>query len=323
MLNITNSYRRYSLTADKINQYALSDPAEFVRVSEKAFRSDIHDIAESIVSDDTRCKVIMLAGPSASGKTTTAKILQEELKSIGCGSEIISMDNFYLGEKNVPRTAEGKPDFETVRALNIEELEKCISDLLKYGQCDILNFDFATSSSLEERTHIDLHNDSIAIIEGIHALNPIFTQHIVSTVGLKKIYISVKQGIRESGRAGYLVTAAELRLFRRLVRDCKFRGSNADHTMGMWKNVLFGEKNYIVPFKYTGDITINSIHMYEPCVIAYEAIEYLEKVSQDSSEYEYAQDLIQRARHFVPISEVLVPDNSLLREFLGKSKFDF
>ena len=308
---------------DEINARAVADPDGLIAEEEARYRRAVNRAAERLILGDEGRRLVMLSGPSASGKTTTAKILQEQLKSIGCGSEIISMDNFYLGEKNVPRTSDGKPDFETVNALNIAELEKCISDLLKYGQCDILNFDFATSSPLDERTHIDLHDDSIAIIEGIHALNPIFTQHIVSTVGLKKIYISVKQGIRESGRAGYLVTAAELRLFRRLVRDCKFRGSNADHTMGMWKNVLYGEKNYIVPYKYTGDITINSIHMYEPCVIAYEAIEYLEKVSPESSEYEYAQDLIKRAKHFVPISEVLVPDNSLLREFLGKSKFDF
>ncbi len=323
MQNIVNSYRRYALTLEKINKYAEQDPAGFVDMAENAYRSDIREIAEEILASKNRCKVIMLAGPSASGKTTTAHMLQEELAKLGSGSQIISMDNFYLGANNVPRTPAGKPDFETVEALNIPLIENCISNLLQFGETDIAQFDFATSSPKEKTVKIKLDNDSIAIIEGIHALNPIFTKHIKSVSGLKKIYISVKQGIRESGHAGYLVTAAELRLFRRIVRDYKFRGSTAEHTLGMWDNVLFGEKQYIVPFKYSGDITINSIHIYEPCITAFEAVPILSEVRESSEEYAYAQYLIERAKKFSPISEKYVPDNSLMREFLGNGKYKY
>lgn len=323
MLRLVNSYHRYALTVDRINKFAVSDPLGFVTMAEKAYRDNIKEIAAEILNDPDKCKVIMLSGPSASGKTTTAKMLQEELLHIGCGSEIISMDNFYLGEENVPRTADGKPDFETVEALNIPQIENCISDLLKYGKCDIAQFDFAKSKPLEETVRIDLHNDSIAIIEGIHALNPIFTKNIKSTVGLTKIYISVKQGIRDSRMNGYLLTAAELRLFRRLIRDYKFRGSTTEHTLGMWENVLHGEKKYIVPYKYTGDITINSIHIYEPCITAVKAIPLLKMVSEDSVDYDYAQNLVQRAAYFEPINEELIPENSLLREFIGKGKYTY
>ncbi len=323
MMNITNSYRRYALTLNEINNYAKHDPKGFVETSESAYRSDIKEIARSITEDKDKCRVILLAGPSASGKTTTAKMLNEEFEKIGCGSEIISMDNFYLGEKCVPKTVDGKPDFETVNALNIPKIEQCISNLLEYGWADIAQFDFASSTPLEETIRINLHNESIAIIEGIHALNPIFTEHIRSRAGLKKIYISVKQGIRKKPVSGYMLTAAELRLMRRIVRDCKFRGSNADHTMGMWENVLLGEKKYITPYKYTGDITINSLHIYEPCVIASKTIPYMSKVEKSSPEYEYARYLIERAEQFCCIDESLIPDNSLLREFLGNSKYKY
>lgn len=323
MQTIVNSYRRYALTLDKINRYAEKDPEGFVLMSENAYRSDIREIAKGILNSKHRCKVIMLAGPSASGKTTTAHMIQEELLNLGSGSEIISMDNFYLGEENVPRTLEGKPDFENVHALNIPQIEKCISNLLQFGQCDIAQFDFAKSRPKEKTVRVNLGSDSIAIIEGIHALNPIFTKHIKSVTGLKKIYISVKQGIREPGHTGYLLTAAELRLFRRIVRDYKFRGSSAEHTLGMWENVLFGEKKYIVPYKYSGDITINSIHIYEPCITAAEAVPILSEVTESSEEYAYAQYLIERAAKFSSISEKYVPENSLMREFLGNGKYKY
>lgn len=323
MMNITNSYRRYALTLREINDYARQDPQGFVEMSENAYRSDIKEIARSIVDDKEKCRVILLAGPSASGKTTTAKMLNEEFEKIGCGSEIVSMDNFYLGERSVPKTEDGKPDFETVHALNIPQIEQCISNLLEYGWADIAQFDFASSTPLETTTRINLHNDSIAIIEGIHALNPIFTEHIRSKSGLKKIYISVKQGIRKTPDTGYMLTAAELRLMRRIVRDCKFRGSNAEHTMGMWENVLLGEKKYITPYKYAGDITINSLHIYEPCVIAAKTIPYMSKVEKNNPEYDYAQFLIAQAERFCSIDESLVPEDSLLREFLGNGKYRY
>lgn len=323
MLNISNTYRRYALSLKEINAKARNDPADFVLSAEQAYRSDIRDIALGIVNSHEKCRVIMLAGPSASGKTTTAKILREEILHLGCGAEIISMDNFYLGENNVPRTRDGKPDFETVYALNIPLIESCIANLINYGWCDISKFDFAASRPTEETIRVDLHDDSIAIIEGIHALNPIFTKHLKSAVGLRKIYISVKQGIREVGHAGYLLTAAELRLFRRVVRDYSFRGSTAQHTIDMWDNVLFGEKKYIVPYKYSGDITINSIHIYEPCVTSARVIPLLDEVVPTGSVYSYAQDLKERAKRFEPIDESLIPEDSMMREFLGNGKYSY
>ncbi len=323
MINLGNSYRRYALTVDKINEYARLDPAGFIEEAERAYRSDIREIARSIVDSPERCRVVMLAGPSASGKTTTAKMLAEEMGLLGSPAEIISMDYFYLGEARVPRTPEDTPDFECVEALNIPELERCIGELLKTGETDIPTFNFAKSEPTGIYEHISLNGDKISIIEGIHALNPIFTEHLRTTSGLKKIYISVKQGIHKAGVKGYLVTACELRLLRRLVRDYKFRGASAEHTIGMWDNVLRGEKKYIVPFKYSGDITINSIHIYEPCITASEAIEILSQVTPGHREYEYAQDLIRRARQFEPIDEKLVPKSSLLREFIGKGRYKY
>ncbi|MBQ1388435.1 MAG: nucleoside kinase [Clostridia bacterium] len=323
MINLGNSYRRYALTVDKINEYASQDPVLFVKETEDAYRRDIRTIAADIVNNPQRCRVIMLAGPSASGKTTTAKILSEELGLLGCPAEIISMDDFYRGEANVPRTPQGKPDFECVEALNIPQIEKCINELLETGECEIPIFNFAKSEPSGKYKKIDSKNDKIAIIEGIHALNSIFTDNLTTTIGIKKIYISVKQGIHKEGVKGYFVTASELRLMRRIVRDNKFRSASANHTIGMWDNVLYGEKKYIKPFKYSSDITINSIHIYEPCITASAAINVLGQVTPDHEKYEYAQGLIERCRQFVPIDESLVPKNSLLREFIGKGKYKY
>lgn len=322
-MSIINTYRRYALSLKEINNMAKTDPAGFVLSAEQAYRDDIKDITSNILNSRNKCKVIMLAGPSGSGKTTTAKMLQTELLALGCGCELISMDNFYLGESNVPRTRDGKPDFETVHALNVPQVESCIENLLTKGQCDINRFDFAASKPTDETIHIDLKNDSIAIFEGIHALNPIFTKRVRSTVGLKKIYISVKQGIKEVGISGSILTAAELRLFRRVIRDHSFRGSTAEHTLDMWNNVLFSEKKYIVPFKYSGDITINSIHIYEPCVTSARVIPLLKEVSAESGNYTYAQNLIERAKKFEPIDESLIPTDSLMREFLGGGVYEY
>ncbi len=323
MLSIANAYRRYALTLRQINEMAKRNPAELINSIESAYREDVRDIARSLCkSTGDGCAVVMLAGPSASGKTTTAKMLQEELLTLGCGSEIISMDNFYLGEENVPRTSDGKPDFETVYALNIPQIESCIQSLLCVGECDIAQFDFSLSKPRKETLHIDLTGDCVAIIEGIHALNPIFTRHIKQTHGLKKMYISVKQGIRGFA-ADYALSAQEVRLLRRLVRDYKFRCSSAEHTLGMWDNVIRSEEVNIAPYKYESDITLNSIHIYEPCVTAQFAIPILSEIPRSSELYDYSRELMERAYEFEAIDEELVPQNSLIREFIGNGKYSY
>ncbi len=232
------------------------------------------------------------------------------------------MDNFYLGEDGVPKTPSGKPDFESVDALNIPLIESCIQSLLSSGECDIAQFDFSLSKPKEETLHIDLMGDCVAIIEGIHALNPIFTKHIKQTHGLKKMYISVKQGIRGFG-FDYVLSSQEVRLLRRLVRDYKFRFSSAEHTMGMWENVINSEKINIAPYKYESDITLNSIHIYEPCVTAQLAIPILSEVPRSCELYDYSQKLAQRVSEFEPIDKELVPKDSLIREFIGNGKYSY
>ena len=323
MISLGNSYRRYALTVDKINEYAKTSPEQFVHEAEKAYRADIKETAKKIINSPEKCRVVMFAGPSASGKTTTAKMIGEELEKLGTMAEIVSMDNFYLGEARVPRTRDDRPDFECVEALDIPTIERCIGELLKTGETDIPTFNFAKSEPNPDTVHVSLKGGKIAIIEGIHALNPIFTEHLRSTGGLQKIYISVKQGIHKEKIKGYFVTACELRLMRRLVRDCKFRGSNAEHTLGMWDNVLHGEKKYIVPYKYSGDITINSIHIYEPCLTAPMAADILSRVTPEHKDYAYARDLLERISQFNSIDPSIVPNDSLLREFIGKGKYKY
>ena len=314
MMNYLNTYRRYAYDLDRINYEAKNNAADFVRMAEETFHYDLKLIVEQIINMEGDRYIILLSGPSGSGKTTSAKMLTDEFKHHGIDVQLISMDDFYLGIDYVCKTPDGKPDFECVEALDIPLIRKTIRQLAETGECTIPKYDFKISQRSSETREIKLTHNSVIIMEGIHALNPIFSDGMPSDK-VVKIYVSVKQGIK-SGE-DYVLTNRDIRFLRRSVRDYSFRRVSPEKMIEMWPSVCAGEMKYIRPYRYTSNFTVNSIHIYEPCIMKNTALELLYKLEQDAPNREYIDKLIQSLMRFESIDLSLVPENSLIREFVG------
>lgn len=320
MLNWLNTYRRYSCDINRINLEAKNNPEDFILTAEKIFHYDLNLIADRILNIPVKRHIIFLSGPSSSGKTTCGKKFSEAFEKNGCNSLLISMDDFYLGAEFVDRLPNGKPDFESLKALDVPLMKKCLEEITAKGECDIPKYDFTESRRSEQKRHIKLENNSVVIIEGIHALNPVF-ENIIPKENLSRIYISVKQGVKDN--EDYVISDRELRCVRRIIRDSQYRKASPETVIDMWDEVIEGEKKYIRPYRYTSDFTLNTIHIYEPCIMKKPALNLLAKIDECSPVYGRAQKLIRALERFEDIDESLVPKNSLLREFLGGGSYEY
>lgn len=306
-------YVKYRNELKRINEAASTRPESFVADTEAAFHRNLRELAEEIAAPQD-CRILMMFGPSSSGKTTASHLFQSVFREIGIGSTIISLDDFYRGEQQAPLLPNGQHDYESVEALNVEEIEKCLLGLIETRECDMPQFNFEVRMPYPHRRHVALGEHDIAIVEGIHALNPLVTKRLPPK-GVRKIYISVKQGILDGETE--LFTAHGIRLVRRIVRDYRFRGTRPERTLAMWSMVMEGERKYIWPYRGGVDYTVNSLHLYEPCVLRNQAIPILRQVSEQSAEFPRARELIRGLDRFVSIGDGKVPGNSLLREFIG------
>lgn len=314
MKNYVDYYVHFNELKKEINKAAVEDPAELVSQMERLYINIIDSIAEFIINAAPGNKALMLAGPSSSGKTTTAAKLCESINRKGIHAIRISLDDFYLDREHTPVDEFGNPDFECVESLDVPLMKECVRKMMTEGECVLPRFDFKKKMRTDGE-YIKLSGNNIVIIEGMHALNPQITNCLPDEKTLK-VYCSVKQGILSSPTR-YFITPHELRLTRRIVRDSQFRNSTAEQTMNMWPSVRRGEIKYIHPNKGFADITINSVHIYEPCVLAPKALPLLYELDPDSENGREAAPLIEKLRKFNVIDEELVPNTSLLREFLG------
>ncbi len=308
MSNI-NNYIEY------INEMALSSPEDFIKKCEARYENIINDIAEKIITDEGR-EIVMLAGPSSAGKTTTAGKLCKKLNENGVKTYVLSLDDFYLNREDIPYLPDGTQDYETVYALDLPCFEEKVNALLRGETVKNPVFDFTTGKRSDTQfNEITLGEKDVVIIEGLHALNPIITEKIQGK--LLKIYINVSSRIYDE-KGNIILNKRNMRFIRRMVRDYKFRNSTVDNTCKLWKNVTMGEDKYLFPYRHLADIKVNTIHLYETCVLKQQALEMLEN-SEISEEYKSDINKITKSlKRFENIEESLVPDDSLLREFLGK-----
>ncbi len=295
-----------------INEMADGLPREFIEKCEKRYSNIISDVAKKICDEGVR-QVVMLAGPSSSGKTTTANKLCAECKKNGVNTFVLSLDDFYLNREDIPNLPDGTKDFETVYALDLDHFGKIVNALLRGETVKTPIFDFVTGTRKTEYNEITLGEKDIVIIEGLHALNPVITDEVKGK--LFKIYISVSSRIYDKN-GKIILNKRNLRFVRRMVRDFNFRGSSAANTYTLWKNVTYGEDKYLFPFRDNADIKINTVHLYEPCVLKKQALKLLESEIPDDFAYD-VQRLRDALLKFEDIDESLVPKDSLLREFLG------
>ncbi len=320
MQNWLNTYRRYACDIDRINREAKQNPEDFILTAEKIFHNDIKMITDRIMNIPVKRHIIYLSGPSSSGKTTTAKKIAEAFEKKSCHTIMVSMDDFYLGKDHIRILPDGKYDFEAVDALDIPLMKKCVEQIAQSGECDIPVYDFPNSRRSSMTRHLRLENDSVVIIEGIHALNPIFDDTIPKEY-VSKIYVSVKQGVKNNEE--YVLTDREVRLVRRIVRDYYFRKTEPHNVISMWHDVVDGEKKNIRPYRYNSDFTLNTIHIYEPCIMKEKALDLLARVDKDSHEGIIAHRLISSLNRFESIDSSFVPENSLIREFIGGGSYEY
>lgn len=297
-----------------INELAKENPQAFVARAELRYRNIINNIAEKAL-DDLGRKIIMLAGPSASGKTTTAKKIAETFTSLGMTTYVVSLDDFYKNRCDIPGYAEGNPDFETVYALDIDLISETLKSLMAGEETELPIFDFTTGTRKDATRKITLGKNDAVIVEGLHALNPIVTSGL-DGLKLMKIYISVSSRIYDA-KGRIVLNKRNLRFMRRLIRDYNFRASSVENTYDLWQSVCDGEDKYLFPYEDMADVRINSIHMCEPCLFKNTVLEMLEGASLNEEHARDAKKLIHSLKQFESVDLSLVPEDSLLREFIG------
>ena len=297
-----------------INELARDNPQALVARAELRYRNIVNNIAERALDEPGR-KIVMLSGPSSSGKTTTARRLADTFTSLGMDTHVISLDDFYLNREQIPGYAEGNPDYETVEALDLPYLSQTLQSLMSGAETDMPSFDFTVGRRSDKYNKLTLDKNDAVIVEGLHALNPVIASGI-DTHRVMKIYINVSSRIYDS-KGKIILNRRNLRFVRRMIRDYNFRASSVNNTFQLWDNVLRGEELYLFPYKDFADFRINSIHLCEPCLFRDTAIELLESAELDDEFQSDARRLINSLKKFQSLSSELVPKDSLLREFIG------
>ena len=301
----------------RINDALQKDPAVRVAADEHIYHDAIRQFANTVAGRAPSVggsQIIMLAGPTSSGKTTTAHILRDMLAHRGVGAVTISLDDFYLRPDCMPVPEDGKPDFESVHALDLPLLNACFMELLEKGETQLPQFDFQAAARAAQRTRVQLRPGDVAIVEGIHALNPLIVDPLPAD-NLLKLYISVASDLQDD-RGNVLLSGRELRLVRRILRDYSYRNSTPSNTLEMWPGVVAGEEKHLAPYTDDADYRINTFHSYEPSIFRDRVLELLETVSPENTLYGQVRRLQAGLAPMRSLSWELVPGNSVLREFI-------
>lgn len=322
-----NSLEEYSKWGDNLNISNLGElndyianhnAGDIIQLSEIMQDYKLLNIAEQIVLNKENYKIILLSGPSSSGKTTTSKKLSLYLKSLGLNPTHLSLDDYFHERENTPLGENGKPDFESLKAIDIKLFDNQVSKLLKGTKVTVPTFNFIEGKKEYKRV-VQLKENDILIIEGLHALN----DEILTNVPKKqkfKIYLSplTYLSIDNDNR----ISMTDLRLLRRMVRDNRTRGYNPSKTLNVWRNVRDGEEKYVFPFQDSADVMFNTSLAYELAVLKAYAEPLLFTIGHEDPEYETAKRLLSLLNNVLPIPSESVPKVSILREFIGGSYFE-
>ena len=290
---------------------------DIILLAEALHEKKISDIADEIVKRKG-IKIVLIAGPSSSGKTTFAQRLGLQLRINRIKPVTISVDNYFVERDQTPRNEKGEYDFEDINAIDIDLFNDQLLKLLNGEEVELPEFDFKVGTKRYNGNKVKMAEDEVLVIEGIHCLNDKLTEKIPQEQKYK-IYISALTVLNMD--SFNRISTTDTRLVRRIVRDNQFRGYTAQNTIATWDNVNKGEEKNIFPFQEEADSIFNTSLIYELGVLRNEAIPLLEKITKDEKEYAEAQRLIEILRYFEPISKDIVPSHSLLKEFLGGGDF--
>jgi uridine kinase len=292
---------------------------DYVEITETLQNKKIAEIADKIAERKT-AKVVLIAGPSSSGKTTTSKKLSMQLRVLGYEPICISLDDYYRGRDSTPVDEDGKPDFECLEALDVPLLNEILVSLFRGDEVELPTFDFKTQSRKYTGKKLRMSDRTILILEGIHGLNDKLTP-LVAPEYKFKIYLSAltQLNLDDHNR----IPTSDNRLLRRIVRDAQFRGKGAAGTIAMWASVQRGERLHIFPFQDKADVMFNTALDYELAVLKVYAEPLLRAVKPTETEYSEASRLLMFLNNFMPIPSSYVPGQSIIREFIGDSDFKY
>lgn len=323
-----NVYKRYKdwgkrigvTAAPELNQFVKERSfKDFINITETLQNKCFADAADAIQKRGN-VKVVLIAGPSSSGKTTSSKKLAQQLQVNGYTPRVISIDNYYVGRENTPKDENGNYDYECLEALDVALLNENLVLLFNGDEIDVPTYDFVAGARRYTGKKMRLEKNDILILEGIHALNDKLTPLIEPSLKFK-IYVSALTQLNLDDLTR--ISTSDNRLIRRIVRDSQFRGKSASDTIAMWPNVQKGERLHIFPFQNNADIMINTALDYELAVLRVYAEPLLRCVTPLQKEYSEASRLLKFLTHFSPIPSNFVPPQSLLREFIGGSEFKY
>ncbi len=291
--------------------------SDLIKIDETLQSNRLLNVAKAINTRKNKVKVVLMAGPSSSGKTTTSRKLCMYLKSFGLEPQTIGMDDYFVEKEETPKDINGNYDFECLEAIDLKLFDKVISDLLDGKKVKLPTYNFGLGKK-EYHNEMQLGDKDILIIEGIHALDPKILSNI-SREKKFKIYISplTELSIDDHNR----IPTTDNRLLRRIVRDNRTRNYSVENTIKQWPSVRLGEEKYIFPYQDESDATINSAAIYEIGVLKTYAEPLLYSVESDSPCYEEAKRLINFLRSFLPIPSESIPQDAVIREFIGGSYF--
>lgn len=291
---------------------------QVVNVSEALQEKNISEVASLIKQRGSR--VVLIAGPSSSGKTTFSRRLSIQLMACGLEPFTISLDDYYKDKEFYPLDEHGEKDYESLYALNLELLNNQLQSLFRGEEVEIPRFDFTQGKSiLRSGNFLQLHEGQVLILEGIHGLNPELTADVPAR---DKFGIYVAPLTSLLGVDGHHINVVDKRLMRRIIRDYKYRKTNAQETIHRWASVRAGEEKWIAPYQGYADAMVNTSLIFELPAIKEQAVAALSEVPQDSPERAVADRLLAILAPLEPMTDLEIPPTSLLREFLGGSSFD-
>ncbi|WP_295916856.1 nucleoside kinase [Anaerovibrio lipolyticus] len=295
--------------------------SDLIRVSEALHEKKIANIADRITGDLKNNRLILIAGPSSSGKTSFAQRLRVQLRVMGLEPVSLSIDNYFVNREDTPKLPDGSYDFESIDAVDIKLFNKQLTSLMDGEKVIIPTFNF--KKGIREMNPDNVRQialDQPIIIEGIHGLNEKLTSAIPRDHKFK-IYVSALNQLNMDENTR--ISTSRVRLLRRIVRDFRTRGRTADSTISLWAGVRAGEEKYIFPYQDDADVMFNSALIYELGALRHHVMYMLSEISPEEKSYEKGQELLAFCRNFKSIYDQRdIPCNSLIREFIGGSCFD-
>ena len=292
---------------DNIVERISLDKKSFVQSAEKNYKQGVEAITKQIAKNISEKNLLLVCGPSSSGKTTTSNIIVNTLANLGISALVVSMDNFFIEREETPLLPNGAKDYDNVKTINIELFKKCLNELIEKGTTKLPIFDFITGHRQDDVVEVTMRKNMVIIVEGLHVLNPLCISQAMQQKAIK-IFVCPKSGFNKNNKT--LISSTSLRFTRRMIRDFCSRGYSVNETEINWQGVIDAEKQFITPYKKDADFIIDTTHAYEPFLYNQKMLELLEK-DRDFAKY-IVKDIPKTELTSNDISSI-----SLIWEFLG------